>query len=95
MMRDSDWGIAQAAKPLMPLHAVSLTPSQDKVDANRLQLNEMQDQKSMFEEKLAQAARSTTDQQTSFDKHMAVAAKAALEASDVKEACAIAVAQVC
>ena len=79
----------------MPPHAAYLTPSQDKVDANRLQLNQMQDQKSMFEEQLAQAARSTTDQQTSFDKHMAVAAKAALEASDVKEACAIAVAQVC
>ena len=79
----------------MLLHTNSRIPLQDKVDASLLQLNQMQNQKSMFEEQLAQAARSTTDQQTSFDKHMAVAAKAALEASDVKEACAIAVAQVC
>ena len=49
----------------------------------------------MFEEQLAQAARSTTDQQTSFDKHMAKATKDALDASDVKDACAVAVAQVC
>ena len=76
------------------MHSNSLIPLQDKVDASLLQLNQMQDQKSMFEEQLAQAARSTTDQQTSFDKHMAVAAKAALDASDVKDACAIAVAQV-
>ena len=74
--------------------SLSLTPLQDKVDASLLQLNQMQDQKSMFEEQLAQAARSTTDQKTSFDKHMAEATKAALEASDVKEACAVAVAQV-
>ena len=78
----------------MLLHTNSRIPLQDKVDASLLQLNQMQNQKSMFEEQLAQAARSTTDQQTSFDKHMAVAAKAALDASDVKEACAIAVAQV-
>ena len=58
----------------MPPHAHSLIPLQDKVDASLLQLNQMQDQKSMFEEQLAQAARSTTDQRTSFDRHMAVAA---------------------
>ena len=67
---------------------------QDKVDANLLQLNEMQDQKSMFEEKLARAMRSASDERAGFDNQMAVATKAALEASDVKEACAVAVAQV-
>ena len=48
----------------------------------------------MFEEKLAQAMRSASDERAGFDNQMAVATKAALEASDVKEACAVAVAQV-
>lgn len=58
--------------------------SQDKIDVGLSQQNEMQDQKSMFEEKLAQSARSASDQQTSFDNQMA---RATLDAaSDMKAA---------
>ena len=53
--------------------------SQDKIDVGLSQINEMQGQKSMFEEQLAQSARSASDQKTSFDTQMA---RATLDASD-------------
>ena len=57
--------------------------SQDKIDVGLSQINEMQGQKSMFEEQLAQSARSASDQKTSFDTQMA---RATLDASDMKAA---------
>ena len=57
----------------LPLH------TQDKADASLLKLVEMLDQKNVFEEQLAQSARSASDQRMSFDNQMA---KAAMDATD-------------
>lgn len=58
---------------------VSNHHAQDKADANLLQFNEMLDQRNMFEEQLAQSARSALDQRMSFNSQMA---KAKMDASD-------------
>lgn len=48
---------------------------QDKEAANIFQLNEMRDQKSMFEGKLAQSAQIASDQRTDFEERLAQAAQ--------------------